>query len=403
MSTQFPTAIARDDLDAAPPGLDKARTVEQSLETTRALPTQLPPPSPAKISSSLTEKAFDIHSLDSPLSNDAKDGNSTDSDSSSSTVLYFGFGSNLCYQTFQGVRGIRPLSAANVVAPDLMLTFDLPGVPYAEPCFANSRWTSSDHGSTKGPVQRPAEYHDPVWSKGLVGVVYEVTKRDYAHIIATEGGGSAYTDILVPCYLLPRDDGKGDGATHTSTVPEDPASADPPLPYCKAHTLSCPGTTVDGRRVFRPDRDYAQPSLRYLNLLRTGAKEHRLPQEYQDYLQALHPFTISTKRQEMGAWLFNRIWHPLMMSTLSLNKRFADHRGRSPRWLRMLFSALVRSLWTSYDGVFRPMFGDGERTIEDGGAHGIGATAGAGAAKVDGLGSTMTDDTTRTTKSKSES
>src|SRR5262245_9154043 len=42
------------------------------------------------------------------------------------SVLYLAYGSNLCNETFRGVRGIKPLSQINVVVPSLRLTFDLP-------------------------------------------------------------------------------------------------------------------------------------------------------------------------------------------------------------------------------------------------------------------------------------
>ena len=135
------------------------------------------------------------------------------------TVLYLAYGSNLCAATFRGTRGIKPLSAANVLVPALELVFDLPGIPYTEPCFANTRFTSSSDmpqelqsaAMEKTALLAQDKKNVPNtatalgWQKGLVGVVYEVTKEDFAHIIATEGGGSSYKDILVDCYYLPHD------------------------------------------------------------------------------------------------------------------------------------------------------------------------------------------------------
>jgi len=70
-----------------------------------------------------------------------------------------------------------------VLAPSLKLTFDLPGISYLEPCFANTRYRKQS---------KTNDYHKDRWHKGLVGVVYEVIKVDYATIIATEGGSSGY-------------------------------------------------------------------------------------------------------------------------------------------------------------------------------------------------------------------
>ena len=180
------------------------------------------------------------------------------------TVLYLAYGSNLCAETFQGRRGIRPVSQVNVVVPELVMTFDLPGIPYVEPCFANTRYrkqpdtkVTTEFDSEKTPlltpIERRSDYHKTRWHKGLVGVVYEVTKSDYAHIIATEGGGASYQDVIVDCYELP---------PNVDTVPNTPTSQ----PF-KAHTLFSPALPPDappkkGGRFTRPDPDYAQASAR---------------------------------------------------------------------------------------------------------------------------------------------
>ena len=290
------------------------------------------------------------------------------------TVLYLAYGSNLCSRTFQGRRGIRPLSQVNVVVPELVMTFDLAGLPYMEPCFANTKYrhplppppppppprTSAE----KIPLlpKRAPKYHKDRWKKGLVGVVYEVTKEDYAHIIATEGGGASYQDVLVDCYELPQNE---------DTVPEFPTSH----PF-KAHTLYSPILAPDeapeekkGGRFSRPDPAYAQASMRYLKLITDGADEHALPQEYKDYLHQLRPYTMTTQQQRLGGWIFAMIWLPLITAAFGLGAVFGDENGKAPAWLVALTGALFRGMWTSYDGVFYKLFGDGERTIyedEDG-------------------------------------
>ena len=274
------------------------------------------------------------------------------------TVLYLAYGSNLCAQTFQGKRGIRPLSQVNVVVPELVMTFDLAGVPYVEPCFANTKYrhippptytSEKSHLLAKMP-----KYHKDRWKKGLVGVVYEVTKEDYAHIIATEGGGASYQDVLVDCYELPHNE---------DIVPELPTSQ----PF-KAHTLYSPilppGEQPEkGGRFSRPDPAYAQASARYIKLITDGADEHALPGEYKDYLHQLRPYTMTTQKQRLGGWIFSTIWLPLISAIFGLNSIFGDDNGKAPAWLVAVTGAMFRGLWTSYDGVFFALFGDGERTI----------------------------------------
>lgn len=277
------------------------------------------------------------------------------------TVFYLAYGSNLCFETFQRKRGIRPLAQVNVLVPELVLTFDLPGLAYLEPCFANTKYRTPDPSPPppsqySSATQLPSKYHKTRWQKGLVGVVYEVTTADYAKIIATEGG---YNDILVTCYELPQ---------NISTVPEPPDTI-LALPSLKAHTLYCPllprghPELSHSGRASRLDPNYAQPSVRYLNLITTGADEHALPQDYIDYLRNIRPYILTSRRQRLGKLVFKGIWLPIIIPALYLNRLLADKRGRAPWWLRMALREVSRLSWGSYDWVFRHLFGDGERTM----------------------------------------
>ncbi|KAF2242761.1 hypothetical protein BU26DRAFT_524322 [Trematosphaeria pertusa] len=273
------------------------------------------------------------------------------------TVLYLAYGSNLCEETFRGVRGIKPISQINVLVPSLRLTFDLPGIPYTEPCFANTAVRDPESGTISDGHARGTDYHKDRWHKGLVGCVYEVTPSDFAHIIATEGAGSAYHDILVDCYPLPDSD----------TVPDIPSTG-----HFKAHTLFAPATDAKTRnlvhitdRFSRPDPGYAQPSPRYLKLITDGAAELSLPAEYQAYLNDIRTYTITTKRQAVGKMLFTGIWLPFITMIFGLNSKLQDKNGRAPKWLATLSAMLFLSMWTSYDVAFKRLFGDGERTDGD--------------------------------------
>jgi hypothetical protein len=305
--------------------------------------TPVPKTSQDRLDASLNEAPLDATSITVSDISAAKE--------KGKTVLYLAYGSNLCNETFRGVRGIKPLSQVNVLVPSLRLTFDLAGIPYAEPCFANSARRIPD-----APAPNPDEpqYHKDRWQKGLVGVVYEVTLSDYAHIIATEGGGASYHDILVDCHILPFGD----------TVPSHPITA----PF-KAHTLFAPAVRPDeasaADRISRPDPSYAQPSARYLKLITDGAAECELPAEYQEYLHNIRPYTITTKMQTAGKALFVAIWMPIILMIFAMSKKVQDDRGRAPKWFQKLTSLIFLGMWMSYDGVFKEAFGDGERTIGD--------------------------------------
>ena len=300
------------------------------------------------------------------------------------TVLYLAFGSNLCAETFQGRRKVRPLSSVNVTAPSLRLTFSIPGLPYTEPCFANT----APRKIPKEPIPDPRkpllpppvgdpEGDEPRWEKGLVGVVYEVTKEDYNRIIATEGGGSSYKEIFVPCLVIPP----------RMNVPENPSDG-VPRPFI-ARTLCMPyipkygsgeedslGEEGEGgkkgwwwwlsRRAQRPSEDYAQPSERYLNLLRTGAAEHELPDEYQTYLAELQSYSATSLRQKVGKTLMIGLWGPPLIGVMMMGQLFADGDGRMPAWMMVVSSMIFRGMWGTYDMLFKRVFGEGERRVEKG-------------------------------------
>ncbi|KAL4782519.1 hypothetical protein BJX76DRAFT_332485 [Aspergillus varians] len=290
--------------------------------------------------------------------------------STEETVLYLAYGSNLASETFLGMRGIKPLSQLNVVVPDLRLTFDLPGVPYIEPCFAGTgfrsipatddkasdiAYTSEKHSLLPNQDRDQDRYKGP-----LIGVVYEVTLSDYSKIIATEGGGRGYKDIVVTCYPFPK------AYDPASPIPERPETQ--PL---KAHTLLSPAAikellqlqTQSSPSVSRNPRR-AQPSARYLRLLTTGAAEHNLPLAYREYLEQLQPYRITSVRQRIGKVLFLTMWAPLLVLMLWFSRIFARPDGRNPEWVGRFSDFVTTQMWSSYDNAFVHIFGDGEMTVQ---------------------------------------
>jgi hypothetical protein len=333
--------------------ISRLRSSQPRNNATKRVFPRAPQTSQDRLEASLTEPPLNAASLtQTPLHTSAE---------KQKTVLYLAYGSNLCNETFRGVRGIVPLSQVNVVVPSLRLTFDLPGIPYTEPCFANS--AARDPSSHSHSHSRTADYHKDRWHKGMVGCVYEVTLSDYAHIIATEGGGASYEDILVDCYPLPGG---------IDVVPDVPTT-----PAFKAHTLfapveSSPPTAPHTTGHFgRPDPAYAQPSARYKKLLTDGATELSLPKEYQAYLHDIRPYTITTKRQAVGKAVFTAIWMPFVMMLFALGKKLQDEKGRVPKWFGMVMGWTFMGMWMFYDAGFSQVFGDGERTEGGGDEDGV--------------------------------
>jgi hypothetical protein len=288
------------------------------------------------------------------------------------TYLYLAYGSNLAAETFLGVRGIRPLSQVNVSVPTLELRFNLPGIPYREPCFANVDYRKLPE-KPKLPPKVPVPPFDPPqpphsesmkWDQGLMGVVYEVTEEDYGTIIRTEGAGAGYKEIVVPCIPLPP----------KVSIPEKPYP-EIPRPFM-SRTLFAPqipdkDLPDDPRKkkwwyrfLVGPQREpgYAQASARYLNLIKDGAKEHELPEDYQRWLHSLQPYTITTMRQRIGAFLFLFSSGLFFLIVVTMSKLFADKSGKAPRWLVVTMTVMFNVTWLVYDKFYKPVFGDGERT-----------------------------------------
>lgn len=381
------------------------------------------------------------------------------------TVLYLAYGSNLCAQTFLGQRGIRPISQVNVSCPALDLTFDLPGIPYIEPCFANTAPRKAPKTPPKLPPglpdptkpppnppevpnpgkpnlpppppikwdetsnERKKSREEPTWDKGLIGVVYEVTQSDYAHIVATEGGGLGYKDILVPCLPLPATVGVPERPpeipipflAHTLFAPQIPNLPDDGDDGNRGATVTCTPSQLERQPLYpswytntpndikgdddddsnpslpkptppdlpklishlpKPLRDlflpksrskshsfepYSQPSARYLALLQTGAFEHDLPQEYQTHLGSLQPYTITTRRQKLASYLVLIFLVPFLFLGMSIGQKFfTDPKtGKLPAWFGLLMNLFGNLVWGGYDLVGKKLFGDGERTEED--------------------------------------
>ena len=279
------------------------------------------------------------------------------------TLYYLAYGSNLSASTFKGRRGIKPLSATSVLCPGQVLVFDLVGIPYWEPCFANIREVAPEEklklqrritaaGTPENVVkeymteleQLATSGRGEVWKNALIGVIYEVTEEDYAKIIKSEGGGAGYKDVEVDCYVLPKVDEQG---------------ISNPVTTIKAHTLRAPPSKTDPTST-------SQPSPRYLGLLVTGAKENSLPQAYIDYLTSLHGYSRTIWLQKVGGFLFLAQWILPIVAFFNFKIFFSDKKtGKSPEWINKMETGMWAAIWFTYRWIYRPIWGDGQRTTGD--------------------------------------
>jgi hypothetical protein len=158
------------------------------------------------------------------------------------TRWYFAYGSNLSSKVFEGRRGIKPLQALPCTLRGFTLAFDLPGIPWFEPAMGNLR----------------ACWHGSGCEKCLVhGIAYRISAAQLEHLWSTE----------LSYYLAVR---------RAETYPQ-------------RHSIDVEVLLVRDDVELLPDHllEHARPSTRYLNLLRTGAKEHGLHEDWVAYLHAL--------------------------------------------------------------------------------------------------------------------
>ncbi|ACB96074.1 gamma-glutamylcyclotransferase family protein [Beijerinckia indica] len=151
----------------------------------------------------------------------------------SDKIWYFAYGSNMHDSAFLERRGMRPLEWRVGRAIGYRLRFNLDGRPLGK----------------AAPANICADVSTEVW-----GVLYQITCRDMLRLNASEGvPGKRYR----PTWLSVEDG-------HGRPV--------------KAMTYIAEGNPHDGR-----------PSLRYLSLLREGARAHGLPDAWVQFLESVEP------------------------------------------------------------------------------------------------------------------
>ena len=149
----------------------------------------------------------------------------------SDPVWYFAYGSNMHHSAFRERRGMKPTEWRVARVPGYRLRFNLDGRPKGKAAPANIC------------VDPDCE---------LWGVLYRITRRELLRLDSTEGvPGRHYRHVLVPAEDL-----EGNLVT--------------------AVTYMARGKATDGL-----------PSLRYISLLRDGARVHGLPQTWLQYLESV--------------------------------------------------------------------------------------------------------------------
>ena len=149
----------------------------------------------------------------------------------SEPVWYFAYGSNMHHIAFRERRGMRPVEWRVGRVQGYRLRFNLEGRPPGK----------------AAPANICLDPNGEVW-----GVLYRITRRELLRLDSTEGvPGRHYRHLLVPAM-------DADGTIVTAV------------------TYSAIGKDTDG-----------SPSLRYISLLREGARMHGLPEAWVQFLDGV--------------------------------------------------------------------------------------------------------------------
>ena len=118
-------------------------------------------------------------------------------------LWYFSFGSNMDKHVLQNRRGIKPVDSVACRVPGYRITFDLRGLFYLEPAFANIEKVQDEkeqHNDEDGSGEEP---HKENSLSELHGVAHLITPAEYLRIRYSEGGsgyeGYGYSDVDVKC------------------------------------------------------------------------------------------------------------------------------------------------------------------------------------------------------------
>ncbi|KAL3432236.1 hypothetical protein BDV09DRAFT_197936 [Aspergillus tetrazonus] len=243
-------------------------------------------------------------------------------------VWYFGFGSNLKTSVMRS-RGIEPLAAKPVRVPGYVLTFDVFGLPYSEPAMASISRYVVNASKDSGVDTDPPMVH---------GVAYLLSRADLVRLIGTEGGGVAYREAIVEGFPI---------RTGSGSINEEECMK--PISM----------TTLVARYPRRPN---AAPSARYLKIIKEGAEEHGLPDEYCGYLGSLPCFVPDkTWLHWLGAVIFLCVGRRAVWILARIVRRAVSrNNGMCPAWYGFLILYAYTAMWLWHDYIHAPMFGRGD-------------------------------------------
>jgi len=268
-------------------------------------------------------------------------------------VWYLAYGSNMSSAVLTKRRGVKPIKSIPVECRSLYLSFELrSSFPYVEPAFGCILDVMNRDPETLEEVNyiRRRTGNRPIYSSvdiskeelkellppTLHGVLHKITKEDYETIRRTEGGGGydefGYHDKPVECITY---DGK----------------------RINALTLEVKRTAC------YPN---CQASLRYLKILRNGAREHNLAPHYQKYLESLEPYKSNSLWTSLGKYFLVVLLSPFIIFIITVmgGSRLLGYKQRLPWAFHWFMEKFSKGIFWFHDKIYSKIFGDGYNTMK---------------------------------------
>ncbi|CAF0885178.1 unnamed protein product [Didymodactylos carnosus] len=214
-------------------------------------------------------------------------------------VYNFAYGANMYPNVLSGRRKIHPIESIPGILKGWQLTFDLGGIPAVEPCFGNIK--ENPH----------SEIH---------GVLHKMTEKDFKHLMATERGSGVDANGYIPH--------KVNVYAYDGRIIE---------AYALVVRQISPGIV----------NHHTLPSVRYIGLLRNGAKHYKIHPLYIEYLQSLPSHErskLATALVIIEALLLITLFAPIWVPVVS----YYMCTKQKPRARAYFFTLMGTNLWRIY-------------------------------------------------------
>ncbi|KAF0984703.1 hypothetical protein FDP41_000602 [Naegleria fowleri] len=245
-------------------------------------------------------------------------------------VWYFAYGANMSSKVLIGRRKVKPMESYPCYVEGYDLVFNMKGLPYFEPAFAS--------------IEKRQGWR-------MHGVVHKITREQMDHIRRTEGGNGhdmddfGYREITVQATIYQPWFTENDTNAATSY-------GTPNMYFQTVDAIALQGP---------PDINDANPSARYLNILRSGAKEYGIAKEWQDHLNnTLQEYKSAGAAKTFGKFSFVLIILPLFILPLIMIVLSHVVKVQTPYFVTRMFKHLGSLVWWVHDNIWSKLFGSGK-------------------------------------------